>query len=143
MRFITIGINADGKSCVVEDREALPGDIGQPQYESLWETRQSPPELTVPRRPAEEAVQDASVTETGTRWWVVNLPPQSAGFEFHRTDTIDYDVILSGEITLFLEDGETVLRPGDMVFIPGLRHGWRPGPEGCVFTAMMIGLPPV
>lgn len=44
---------------------------------------------------------------------------------FHRTHTIDYIVILSGEVTLVLDEGETVLKAGDMVVQRNTNHAWR------------------
>ncbi|MDH4871981.1 cupin domain-containing protein [Pseudomonas sp. BN515] len=45
---------------------------------------------------------------------------------FHRTDTIDYGVVLDGEITLELDDGCTsLLQRGDLVVQMGTRHAWR------------------
>lgn len=44
---------------------------------------------------------------------------------FHRSDTIDYGVLLEGELTLELDDGERVLRQGDVVVQMGTRHAWR------------------
>lgn len=44
----------------------------------------------------------------------------------HQTDSIDYDLVLAGEIWLELDGGETVhLRPGDVVVQGGARHAWR------------------
>jgi len=42
----------------------------------------------------------------------------------HRTETIDYGIVLEGEITLILEEGETVARAGDIVIQRGTNHGW-------------------
>lgn len=42
----------------------------------------------------------------------------------HRTETIDYGIVLEGEITLILDEGETVVRPGDIVIQRGTNHGW-------------------
>lgn len=48
------------------------------------------------------------------------------GSGMHRTDTIDYDVVLDGEIWLELDDGaETLLQQGDVVIQGGARHAWR------------------
>ncbi|MEE3508501.1 MULTISPECIES: cupin domain-containing protein [unclassified Pseudomonas] len=45
---------------------------------------------------------------------------------FHRTDTIDYGVIVDGELTLLLDDGESaLLKAGDVVVQMGTRHAWR------------------
>lgn len=44
----------------------------------------------------------------------------------HRTDTVDYDIVLDGEIWLELDDGVTThLRAGDVVVQCGARHAWR------------------
>lgn len=42
----------------------------------------------------------------------------------HRTETIDYGIILEGEITLIVDDGETIARAGDIVVQRGTNHGW-------------------
>jgi len=42
----------------------------------------------------------------------------------HRTETIDYGIVLEGEITLVLDEGETVARAGDIVIQRGTNHGW-------------------
>jgi mannose-6-phosphate isomerase-like protein (cupin superfamily) len=42
----------------------------------------------------------------------------------HRTETIDYGIVLEGEITLIMDEGETVVRAGDIVIQRGTNHGW-------------------
>jgi uncharacterized cupin superfamily protein len=42
----------------------------------------------------------------------------------HRTETIDYGIMLQGELTLILDEGETVVRAGDIVVQRGTNHGW-------------------
>jgi mannose-6-phosphate isomerase-like protein (cupin superfamily) len=42
----------------------------------------------------------------------------------HRTETIDYGIVLEGEITLIVDEGETVVRAGDIVIQRGTNHGW-------------------
>lgn len=42
----------------------------------------------------------------------------------HRTETIDYGIVLEGEITLVLDEGETVVHAGDIVVQRGTNHGW-------------------
>ena len=42
----------------------------------------------------------------------------------HRTETIDYGIVLEGEITLIIDEGETVVRAGDIVIQRGTNHGW-------------------
>jgi hypothetical protein len=59
----------------------------------------------------------------------------------HTTDTIDLEVILSGEVILELDNGEErLLRAGDTVVQNGTRHRWRnPGTEPCVMAIFMVG----
>lgn len=49
-------------------------------------------------------------------------PPRDPGM--HRTRTIDYVVILSGEIDMLLDDSEVHLRAGDVVIQRGTNHAW-------------------
>jgi mannose-6-phosphate isomerase-like protein (cupin superfamily) len=42
----------------------------------------------------------------------------------HRTDTIDYGIVLEGEINMLVDDGEVQLRAGDVVIQRGANHGW-------------------
>jgi mannose-6-phosphate isomerase-like protein (cupin superfamily) len=60
---------------------------------------------------------------------------------FHTTDTIDYGVVVRGEMTLELDDGQKVhLRQGDCVIQNGTRHRWRnPLPEPCLMAFVSVG----
>ena len=42
----------------------------------------------------------------------------------HRTETIDYAVVLDGEITLLLDDVDVQLKTGDVVIQRGTNHAW-------------------
>lgn len=42
----------------------------------------------------------------------------------HRTETIDYGIMLEGELTLIMDIGETTVRAGDIVIQRGTNHGW-------------------
>ena len=42
----------------------------------------------------------------------------------HRTETIDYGIVLEGELVLILDEGETVCRAGDIIVQRGTNHGW-------------------
>jgi hypothetical protein len=42
----------------------------------------------------------------------------------HRTETVDYGIMLEGELTLIMDVGETVIRAGDIVVQRGTNHGW-------------------
>lgn len=59
----------------------------------------------------------------------------------HTTASIDYVLVVTGEVTLELDDGEqTVLRAGDTVVQNGTRHAWRNhGTESCTIVGIAIG----
>ena len=64
----------------------------------------------------------------------------------HRTETLDYAVILSGECDMRLDSGETVkrLRAGDVLIQRGTNHAWVPvGPEPCRLLFILIDAHPV
>jgi quercetin dioxygenase-like cupin family protein len=57
----------------------------------------------------------------------------------HRTETIDYGIVLSGEIWLVLDDEEVHLRPGDIVVQRGTIHAWsNRGTEVCRMAFVLI-----
>lgn len=43
----------------------------------------------------------------------------------HRTETVDYAVVLEGEITLIMDEGDVKLKAGDVVIQRGTNHAWR------------------
>ena len=54
--------------------------------------------------------------------------PDSPHPLMHRTETVDYGIVISGEITLVLEKGEANLKAGDVVIQRGTNHGCRRAP---------------
>jgi mannose-6-phosphate isomerase-like protein (cupin superfamily) len=63
---------------------------------------------------------------------------------FHTTPTIDYGVVLNGEIVLDLGSDATVLRQGDIVVQNGTRHAWRNATdEPTTIFFVLIGTAPV
>jgi quercetin dioxygenase-like cupin family protein len=64
----------------------------------------------------------------------------------HRSHSIDYGIILSGQLELDLDGGETIaLNPGDIVVQRGTNHLWRnPSPtEPCRIAFILIEAKPV
>lgn len=43
---------------------------------------------------------------------------------FHRTETVDYGIVMDGEIVLIMDEGETICRAGDIIIQRGTNHGW-------------------
>ncbi len=57
----------------------------------------------------------------------------------HKTTSVDYGIVLSGEVTLLLDVGERKLRPFDVVVQRGTNHGWvNAGPEPCLIAFILI-----
>jgi mannose-6-phosphate isomerase-like protein (cupin superfamily) len=67
------------------------------------------------------------------------LEPENPGM--HTTDTVDFDVIISGEVYLELDDGsEVLLKAGDCVVQNGTRHAWRNRSAAkCVIAVTLVG----
>src|SRR6202035_1051560 len=67
------------------------------------------------------------------------LEPMHPGM--HTTDTVDFDVILSGEVYLVLDDGaEVLLKAGDSVIQTGPRHAWENrSAQDCIIAVALIG----
>ena len=42
----------------------------------------------------------------------------------HKTESVDYGIVLEGELTLIMDIGETVVRAGDIIIQRGTNHGW-------------------
>lgn len=58
----------------------------------------------------------------------------------HTTDSIDYDIVLDGEIWLELDDETVHLRQGDVVVQSGTRHAWRnQGDRPATLAFVLIG----
>lgn len=56
----------------------------------------------------------------------------------HRTNTLDYIVIISGEIYCVMDKGESLLRPGDVLIQRGTNHAWsNRGDQICVMAAVL------
>jgi mannose-6-phosphate isomerase-like protein (cupin superfamily) len=69
------------------------------------------------------------------------MEPENPGM--HTTDTVDYNIIMSGNLWLELDDGAEVrLQPGDIVIQNGTRHVWRnKSKKSCVMYSVLIGAP--
>jgi mannose-6-phosphate isomerase-like protein (cupin superfamily) len=68
-----------------------------------------------------------------------HMEPENPGM--HTTDSVDVDIVLSGEVVLELDDhAETVLRTGDVVLQNGTRHRWHNrGSVPAVVAAFLVG----
>jgi quercetin dioxygenase-like cupin family protein len=97
------------------------------------------PPQSVAQQPVSEE-QAASMQATVEGLGITDLfEPEHPGF--HRTDTIDFVVVLSGQLWLQLDDGaEVQLNAGDCVVQNGTRHAWHNrSDEPCVIMAACVG----
>lgn len=57
----------------------------------------------------------------------------------HRTETVDYALVLSGELVLVLDDSEVVLKAGDIVIQCGTNHAWsNRSPDPCTVAFILL-----
>ena len=125
----------------------------------MWETSNIPPDFYT-KHMTDPENYDFNIPPGMARFGTMKMPPikellahqERLGnkvnvktFGMHRTDTIDYDILLSGEITLILEDGaEKTLQPGDCVVLRGAQHAWHNrGTEPCYMAWVLIGAEPL
>jgi hypothetical protein len=150
MRRIVTGYDAEGRPSIVFDGEPpTVMDFGPIVTTEIWVTDSTPPDLTGP--------EDASLREweidpprRGTAFRVVQIMPSgdekpvpaSDAPEFlgeHATDTLDYVVVLSGEITMTIGGREATLKAGDCVVQRGTPHDWlNRGTEPCVLAGVLL-----
>ena len=65
-------------------------------------------------------------------------------FWFHRTDSLDYAVVLEGEITLLVDEGEATLRAGDVAIQRATSHAWSNRSDRTARVLfVLIGTPPL
>jgi len=140
-RRVVTGHDQRGRSVVVADgpaptRHEVPGAT----FHELWNTTAAPAPIT-PREPREPTERPVVVPPdpNGTIVRIVDLAPRSRS-PMHRTETIDYGLVLEGEVTLVLDDGsETLLRAGDVVIQRGTDHAWvNPTDEGARMLFVLV-----
>jgi quercetin dioxygenase-like cupin family protein len=142
MRLLVTGVDAAGRSCAAQDGPvALQGDAspGGVLYSVLYAAASAPSINSSGGRVAE--FLDLVVPPGSMRWTLIEYAP-GAGFYMHHTDTVDFDVVLSGSVELILDDGAHLLTVGNSAVVTGVDHAWRAGPAGCRLNVMTIGVSP-
>jgi hypothetical protein len=158
VRRLVCGVNAQGRSVIVEDgpAPAISRGPARPGFDlrNLWVTTGTPAPIDQPDRiaefpgfmppaggtviksidfppepqdPAGKARSDeqtrrrlaAAPVERGVR-----RHPDGPHSGMHETDTIDYAIVLSGEIYAVMDEGEALMRPGDVLIQRGTSHSW-------------------
>jgi mannose-6-phosphate isomerase-like protein (cupin superfamily) len=93
----------------------------------------------------DESLRDVATThENGTVFRVVQYMPGVTPRN-HRTDSVDYAVVIAGEIDMDLDDGRTVhLKAGDILVQRGTMHNWvNRGTAPCVIAFTLVSAKPV
>ena len=119
LRRVVTGHNEKEKSIVQWDDEieTIPGRPGF-SHSTVWATRQLPVQLTDEDPNTWEI---GTTIENGSVFRVIQYEPGVAG-RWHRTDSIDYAIVLSGEIFMQLEEGEVHLKCGDLIVQRSTMH---------------------
>ena len=126
-RRVVTGHTPGGKSVVVSDHTFepfYPGPTHDLAFSLVWHTDSSPAKV---QGSWEEFHGKAVPYEntTGTILRIADCLP-GASTPMHRTISLDYAVVLAGEITLEMDDGiEVLLRSGDVVVQRGTIHAWH------------------
>src|SRR5579863_2686838 len=159
IRRVVTGLDANNKAVVIFDgRMPLqPGPYGL-QATNLWVTNSYP--LGFSFKDDTSAIPvGISPLDNGTKFRVVEFPPLDAATEakmepgflmkavgpvapakgrsvthplMHRTRSVDYAVVLSGEIDMMLDDATVHLKPGDTIVQQATNHAWvNHGTETC------------
>jgi len=165
-RRIVTGHDASGASVVVTDgpvpvSRELPDD--GVAFHEVWVTDQAPAVIgagaddpTVP--PPAAGAADAAARAAGRVGpGALTVPPPALGTririnEFlpghlderglqspvHRTESIDYGIVLEGEITLILDDSEVTARAGDVIVQRGTDHAWANRTDAVARVAFVL-----
>jgi mannose-6-phosphate isomerase-like protein (cupin superfamily) len=132
IRRVVTGHDGEGKATIWLDDIASNHRVANPFITStlLWSTDASPCHFLGDEDMGARQLGLAPPSH-GTRFVHLEIKPGmklEPGTEvpgMHRTDTIDYGIVLAGEVTLYLDDGvKTVMRPGSICVQRGTNHTW-------------------
>jgi hypothetical protein len=155
---------ADGPAPNVKEMSAMPGLA----LTDLWETKGAPADNSGDKDSADRPVH-LEPPRNGTILRIVEFPPDSAwrsgtdgaaGFKsigaghaqdkhsadpmMHKTSTVDYIIVLKGEIYAIMETGEKLLKAGDILVQRGTNHSWSVRTsEPCIVAAVLVSAKPV
>jgi quercetin dioxygenase-like cupin family protein len=145
IRRVVTGHDEHGKAIVKIDEVCPQFKEGRPNGYlcNIWTTDTSPADNS---DQADNGLRDGKFTmiENGTVFRILDFRP-GVQKRSHRTDTIDYIVVMSGEIDMELEEGEEVhLKAGDVMVQRGTIHNWiNRGTETCILAVILIHANPV
>ena len=125
VRRVVTGHDAQGRAVIRSDQSFETRTIpsGDAAFALMWTTASVPADNN---DEVDGRERDAGLTiHHGSVIRIVDMLPGGAS-PMHRTNSIDYGIVLTGEVELELDDGvKTLLRPGDIVVQRGTMHLWR------------------
>ena len=142
LRRVITGHDSEGKAKVLIDDMPEPHSR-RPGHEAVvvWTSQGFPVDNSGDEDLGDENV--ATTIDGGTVFRVISYGPGVAPRN-HRTSSIDYAVVLSGEIDMTLDDTTVHLRAGDVLVQRGTIHNWiNNGSEPCVIAFVLIDAKPV
>jgi quercetin dioxygenase-like cupin family protein len=149
VRRVVTGHDKNGKAIVTHDEvmKAVPRRGPYLAGCEIWSTDHMPADNSA----AGETAQRQGFVKRynyvgngqGTVIRITQLEPGGPKF-MHRTETVDYAIVLSGQCDLELDSGEVLhLKARDVVVQRGTMHAWvNHGPEPCVFAFILIDAEP-
>jgi quercetin dioxygenase-like cupin family protein len=150
VRRIVTGHDTIGKAVVkTDERLAAASRLGRTHIAGceIWSTDRIPvdnsEEAAAAQRQGFVKRYNYVGSGQGTVVRITEMQPGAPKF-MHRTETLDYAILLSGECDLELDSGEVAhLKPGDVVVQRGTMHAWvNHGPAPCVFAFILIDAHP-
>ena len=127
VRRIVAGHDANGVAQVLIDGAATNRKLSPTGASSvlIWSSDTTPADISVG-----EDIEDYGARKLGsapppdgTRFAVIDFPPHSTG-SIHRTESLDYVIVLNGEIDMQMDQSTVSMRAGDVLVQRGTNHGW-------------------
>ncbi len=111
----------------------------------LWNTRETPAEIAA-GTDIDDPGDEPHVTPPppgGSRFVMIDYPPGNQG-TMHRTETLDYVIVLAGEIDMVMDDSTVHLRAGDTLIQRGTNHAWfNRGSENARLAFVLVDAQPL
>jgi len=143
LRRVVTGHDVNGRAVVKIDEISKNLVSGRPRQSAcvVWTTESFPVDNT---GDIDEGLRQVGTTlNNGTVFRVVEFGPGVAPRN-HRTDSVDYAVVMSGEIDMELDGTVVHLKAGDVLVQRGTIHNWvNRGTEPCVMAFVLIDARPV
>ena len=144
IRRVVTGHDAKGNAIVEVDEVAKNVISNRPGASScvVWSTKGFPIDNDGFKDPT--TAEFKTTVDGGTVFRIVRYEPGVTPRN-HRTDSIDYAVVISGEIDTELDNGVVAhLKPGDVLVQRGTIHNWvNRGKEACIIAFVLISARPV